>query len=58
MENRKENAALNEELLDKISGGVDTDYTQCAWNLNGDEHEWAVGENGKRICLYCGVYID
>lgn len=56
-ENKKEKAALNDELLDKVSGGVDRDYT-CAWNPYGQEHEWVTGKNGKLTCIYCGVYID
>ena len=31
MENNKDKAALNDELLDKVSGGFD-DYDLCEWS--------------------------
>ena len=62
MEDRKKKVALNDELLEKVSGGYDTgddaDYTECAWNFYGTNHEWARGDDGKMTCIYCGVYIN
>ena len=62
MENKKaKKVPLNDELLDRVSGGTGYDYGDdpnlCAWNPNGPGHEWIIGENGIQTCLFCGVYI-
>ena len=59
MENEKaKTGALNDELLDKVSGGWDGDgdRTVCTCNPDGTEHVWGPGYNGKKTCIYCGVY--
>ena len=59
MEDKKEKSALNDELLDRISGGKDLSNgfadTVCEWNLNSTDHEWVPGSNNKLVCKYCGV---
>ena len=57
MDKNKEKVKLNDELLDKISGGGD-DYNVCDWSPT-ELHEWepAEPEPGGRvmICRWCGI---
>lgn len=57
--NKREEAALNDELLDKVSGGSD-DYDYCEWSSAG-KHEWEdyKDANGqyRRRCKRCGIRL-
>ncbi len=56
---------LDEDELDKVSGGVNTeeDYDICAWNEDGSgNHEWEyiMREDGSYYykCKYCELRSD
>ncbi len=51
---------LSDDDLGKVSGGCGgdgSDNRECEWNPIGSQHEWILGDNGRLICRYCGVYM-
>ena len=55
MEEKKKKVALNDELLDKVSGGFD-DYDLCEWSPSGyheyEDYEVSPDVKGRR-CKWC-----
>ena len=59
MDKNKGKVKLNDELLNKVSGGMD-DYDFCAWNETGSgEHDWVwyEREDGSTYyqCKWCEI---
>ena len=52
MEEKKENAQLSDEELDKVTGGSD-DYDACEWSPTGSHH-WVL-DNGCLVCEHCRI---
>ena len=72
MENKKDKkVALNDDLLDKVSGGWDIDLydrilnSEDEWDDSGDSdcskdpdspyHEWVSSGTGMQTCMKCGA---
>ena len=62
MDHGKGKVKLNDELLDKVSGGFD-DYDFCTWNPDGSgNHVWEqhVRDDGSSYsqCRWCELRIE